>query len=201
MRIRPSREKKIFYIKTVSRWIVYYIIIFALFAFMTSGTYLKPMILIPTAICIAMKNDMMGSAFTGAFCGLLTDIACGKLFGYNAVLLTVFCVGTSLMFSLYLRNKFINFLWISGICSFIQCCLDYEFFYGLWGYEDVETIFWNTHMNSFAMTVISSVFVYIIFGIVNRFLMPKEHLSIHDIIASQPESNLRQIKPPESRRM
>lgn len=65
MRIKPSREKRIFYIKTIVRWILYYVIIFTGFIFMTSGTWLKPLILIPTALYIAVNNNIYATAITG----------------------------------------------------------------------------------------------------------------------------------------
>ena len=120
MRLKTPREKRILYTKTTVRWILYYFLIFVFFTIMTSGTYTKPMLLVPAAICVAIGNDVMAAAVTGAVCGFHTDMACGRLFGYNAVLLTVFCVAASLIFELYLRNKFVNYLWITAVASFLQ---------------------------------------------------------------------------------
>ena len=113
MRLKTPREKRILYIKTTVRWILYIIIILLSFTLMTTGSWLKPVFLVPVAICIAISNDTMISAYTGAFCGFMIDIACGRLFGYNAVLLTVFCALVSLLYELYLRKKFLNYLWIT----------------------------------------------------------------------------------------
>jgi cell shape-determining protein MreD len=124
----------------------------------------------------------MAAAVTGAVCGFLTDMACGRLFGYNAVLLTVFCVAVSLVFELYLRNKFANYLWITALVSFLQCWLDYKFYFEIWGYENVERIFYHVTMKVWIYTVISSVIVYLIYKLINRFLMPKEHLTIEEVI-------------------
>lgn len=182
MRIKTSRERRILRFKTVFRWILYYLLIMLSFIIMTSGTWLKPVLLVPVALCIAVNNDLLGSAFTGAFCGLLTDIACGRLFGYNAVLLTVFCVAVSLSFELCLRYKFINFMWVSALVSFIQCWLDYKFYYQIWNYSDVERIFTHVTMHVWILTVISAVFIYLIVKVINHFLLPKTHLTIEEVI-------------------
>ena len=112
MRIRSTREHRILVIKTSVRWLLYYLVIFISFLIMTSGTLLKPILLVPIAICIAIDNNQYASVLTGAVCGFLIDISCGKLFGYNAV------------------------------------------------------------------------FVYLVIALINRFLMPKEHLTIEEAIKS-----------------
>lgn len=182
MRLKTPREKRILYIKTTARWLLYIIMILLCFIAMTTGPWTKPILLVPVALCIALNNDTMISAFTGAFCGFLIDIACGRLFGYNAVLLTIFCTIVSLIYELYLRKKFFNYLWITALVSFLQCWLDYKFYYEMWSYENVELIFHNITMKVWIYTVISSVVIYIIFALINKFLMPKEHLTIEDVI-------------------
>lgn len=182
MRLKTSRERRILHVKTFFRWLIYYFLIIASFILMTSGTWLKPVLLVPIALCIAMENDLMGSAFTGAFCGFLTDIACGRLFGYNAVLLTVFCVGFSLIFELYLRQRFITYIVMTAAVSFLQCWLDYKFYYEIWDYEDVGRIFTGVTLHVWVYTVIAAVVIYLITRLINHFLMPKVHLTIEEVI-------------------
>lgn len=182
MKLKTPREKRILYFKTSLRWIIYVFIIMASFVIMTSGSWLKPVLLVPAALCIAINNDIMASAYTGAFCGFLTDIACGRLLGYNAVILTVFCVVTTLIYELYLRRKFFNFMLISAAVSFLQCWLDFKFYYEIWDYENVDRIFRNVTLNVWMYTVISSVFMYLLFKLTNNLLMPKEHLTIEEVI-------------------
>lgn len=182
MRLKTTREKRILYFKTTLRWLLYYFIIFSSFVIMTSGSWTKPVLLVPAALLIAVNNDLMASAYTGAFCGFLIDIACGRLIGFNAVLLTVFCVAATLVFELYLRKKFINYIVIISAVSFLQCWLDYKFFYEIWGYADVERIFTAITLKVWLYTVISAVILYFVFKIINNLLMPKEHLTIEEVI-------------------
>lgn len=182
MRLKTPREKRILYFKTTLRWILYYFIILLSFVLMTSGSWTKPILLVPVALLIAVNNDIMASAYTGAFCGFLIDIACGRLIGFNAVLLTVFCVAATLVFELYLRKKFINYMVIISAASFLQCWLDYKFFYEIWGYADVERIFSSVTLKVWLYTVISTAILYILFKIINNLLMPKEHLTIEEVI-------------------
>ncbi len=184
MRIRSTREQRILNIKTAVRWLLYYLIIFICFLIMTSGTWLKPILLVPAALCIAVSCNQYASAFTGALCGFLIDISCGKLFGYNAVILAFFCIAASLLFELYLRHRFVNFMLLNAAVSYIQCRLDYKFYYQIWNYENVERIFTRVTLRVWVYTVISGIFIYLVFSLVNRFLMPKTHLTIEEAIKS-----------------
>ena len=185
MRLRTTREQRILRIKTVVRWSLYYFLIFASFIIMTSGTWLKPLLLIPIPLCISINNNQYGAVFTGALCGFLTDIACGKLFGYNAVLISFFCIVTSVMYELYLKDKFLNFLIISAVVSFIQCWLDYKFYYQMWKYEDVGRIFRRISLRVWFYTVIASVVIYLLMKLIDRFLMPRTHLTMEEAITTR----------------
>lgn len=182
MRFRTTREQRIFNVKTVVRWILYYIVIFLCFLIMTSGTWMKPILLIPAAAAIAVNSGQYGSALAGAVCGFLIDIACGKLMGYNAVLLTFFCIIVSLLYEYYLRNKFINYIVITSVIAYIQCWLDYKFYYEMWEYADVELIFSQISMKVWAITIISSVFIYLVIELINHFFLPKTHITIEEAI-------------------
>ena len=71
---------------------------------------------------------------------------------------------------------------IISSASFLQCWLDYKFFYEIWGYADVERIFSSVTLKVWLYTVISTVILYILFKIINNLLMPKEHLTIEEVI-------------------
>ena len=191
MRIRSTREQQILRVKTALRWLVYYLLIFLSFIIMTSGTLYKPILLVPLAIGIAINNNIYCAAVTGAVCGFLTDISCGKLFGYNAVILAFFCIAANLVFELYLRDRFINFMMITAVVSYIQCRLDYKFYYQMWGYENVSRIFVRVSLRVWIYTVISAVFIYIVLKLVNRLLMPKEHLTIEEALNTNIQSENR----------
>ena len=182
MRIKTPREKRILYFKTTVRWILYYLLILLSFIIMTSGTWMKPILLVPAAMCIAVSNGQLASAFTGAFCGMLIDIACGRLFGYNAVILAFFCALVSLMFELYLRPRFFNYLWITAMVAFAQCWLDYKFYYQIWDLADIQVIFRTVTMKVWLYTMISAFLIYPLYRLIDRLLLPKIHMTLEEAI-------------------
>jgi len=191
MRIRTTREQRIFRIKTALRWGIYYLLIFIGFIIMCSGTLYKPVLLVPLAIGIAVNNNIYASAATGAVCGFLIDICCGKLFGYNAVILAFFCIAANLVFELYLKDRFINFMIIVSAAAYIQGWLDYKFYYQIWGYEHVHRIFVRVTLRVWIYTVISSVLIYFLLKLVNRLLMPREHLTVEEAMNTNIQSENR----------
>lgn len=184
MKIRNIKEKRRTYFKAALKWVLYYIFIFICFIFMTSGTWLKPILLIPAALCIAVNNGQICAAITGAVCGFLIDISCGKIIGYNAVILAVFCILISLIFELYLKNRFLNILIASAITSFIIGWLDYKFYYEIWNYDNVNRIFSKVTLPVCVYTIISTIVVYLVIKLINHFLTPKEHHTLEEAIKS-----------------
>ena len=187
MRIKTPKEKRKLLVKTIVRWVLYFILIFLCFCFMTSGTLKKPILLIPIAVCISANTGELQASFTGAFCGFLIDIACGKLFGYNAFVLTIVCMFTALLFANYLRQRFVNILILTAVSSLILAILDFKFYYDMWNYENVHLIFSKITIPVFVYTVISTVPVYAVVSLINKFLMPKRHLSIEEAIKTNQE--------------
>ncbi len=185
MRIKTPREKKVLFLKSALRWMLYCLLIFFAFVYMTSGTSMKPIILLPIALCISVYNEPVTSAVTGTVCGFLTDISCGKLFGYNAVVFTIFCVLLSLLFDLYLKRRFFNIFVTASVLEFIHGWLDYRFYYGIWNYDNVDLIFRDMTVPVWIYTVIATVFVYLIIKMINHFLLPKEHVTLEEAIRTE----------------
>ena len=100
------KTKSIFRLYAFIRWAIYLLIISIAFVSSTIGTSVKPILLIPIAICISInEGDEIVSTITGILCGLLIDISCDKIFGYNAIILIGICVFTSLLFNHFLRDR------------------------------------------------------------------------------------------------
>ena len=132
IRMISSRKKRRF---AVIRWLVFSVIIWFAFIFMTTGSFIKPNILIPIALCISMDEDALVSAIIGFVCGFLSDLAMGDLIGSGAIILIFGCVCTSLLFTRLLRQLLLNFSVIMILYSAIHFSFKYFFSYMIWGYD------------------------------------------------------------------
>jgi cell shape-determining protein MreD len=82
-------------LRNTIRWILYVLFIFLAFVTANGGDFIKPLLLIPVALCIASVSGTVVSGGIGILCGLLLDISCGTLPGYHGILLFLICLFTS----------------------------------------------------------------------------------------------------------
>ncbi len=157
--IKQERRKYIFL--QMVQWTVFSLLILGAFLLATSGSFLKPMLLIPLALCISSHTGEIQATAVGMISGLLMDITCGKLLGYNAIWMVVSCVAVSLLYTYILRQKLLNILILTAACVLVQGYLDYLFYYAIWGYEDVVQIYTRTILPSSCLTLGSVLLFYV----------------------------------------
>ncbi len=65
-KIKPARTTPAQKRNSVVRWIFYFVVIVLCTAFQNAGDYVKPLLLIPVALCIA-SNVKQGQRFSSGF--------------------------------------------------------------------------------------------------------------------------------------
>lgn len=174
MKIRPLSRRDIRR-NLIIKWVLYFLLMCVAFIFLTTGTNTKPLVLIPIAICISVYEEFeLVSSLVGTFCGLMLDCVCGKTIGYNAILLTVICMFTSLMFLYLMRKSIINLIILNSAAVIILGLLDYLFFYGIWRYDTDAHIFLTTTLPSMLYTIISGPVIFVAVWFINRKFGPRE---------------------------
>ena len=155
-----KQEQRRYMLLQALQWTAYSLLIFAAFVISTAGNHLKPLLLLSLALCISSHTGEIQATAVGMVCGFLTDIACGKLLGYNAVLFVVCCVGVSLLYTYVLRQKMLNIVILTAIAVLVQGYLDYLFYYAIWGHEDVGLIYTTIILPVSTLTLLSSFCLY-----------------------------------------
>ena len=151
-------------VRVFLKWGLYALVAFFCYMYMTTsvGTMIKPLLLVPAAICISMWENELLSALTGIVCGLMLDAACGKVMGYNAFLLMIVCMFTSLLFLYLMRQNIINCIFVTTGATLLLSALDFFFYYGIWGYEQVELLLWRNTLPAMLFTVLSCGILYFV---------------------------------------
>ncbi len=167
------------------RFILYVVIIFICFILATAGDFRKPLLLIPTALCIASYAREHTAVAAGIICGFLLDIVCGKLLGFNALILMVMCLGMSLLYKHFLMHRWYAFMLLAAAGIFIQGVLDYFFFYAIWDHSNVEYIYFHHILPCCIYTLISALPVYIVIHNINRLLRPHIIRTIEETVVSE----------------
>ncbi len=93
---------------------------------------IKPMILAPLFVAVAMREGEFAGGLFGAFIGILSDYSSYTFFGFNSLYFMIWGVGIGLLTTHLIHNKVINCTLITLGVLIIRALLEYYFFYGLW---------------------------------------------------------------------
>ena len=125
-----------------------------------------PSLLIPCAVCYAMREDPFSSAVYGMVCGLLTDSAFGMLPGFCGLLFMWFALMSSLLVNNIIRSSFINFVFLDSVAAFIFSLLRYTLYFFIWEYDKGGRILSDIFIPEFIYTVVAGMVLYGVTGII-----------------------------------
>ncbi len=162
MKISRTDTSGKYLFKQFIQWVLFALLIAVCFVMETAGSSVKPLLLIPLALCISAHTGEIQSATVGTVCGLLLDVACNQLIGYHAIGLLMACVVVSLLHGYFLRNRFMNMFWLTAIYTMAEGYVDFLLYYSIWGLEDVNLIYMNIFLPSGIMTIISMIPIYLL---------------------------------------
>ena len=116
----------------------------------------KPIFLLPLAICIAAREGVFPGALWGAAAGLLWDIASGRTGGFFAIQLMAVCFGVAALVALYLRGSAVNLLLLCTGAALALVGNDLLFHYLLHGYTGVGALFLRRQLPTILLTALVS---------------------------------------------
>lgn len=132
-----------------SRYLVYGAVFVFLYVLQCMPGFLeiggvRPILLIPAAVTLAMFEGEFVGGLYGALAGLLCGLSSSMVFGFDGLLLLCFCVASGLLVIYLLRRTLMTAYLLVGVSVALRCRLAYFFSYGIWGYEDGGDIFWRS---------------------------------------------------------
>ena len=131
--------------KAVIQWALYVFGMILLLALQSTPRLfavfgIRPILLVPAAVCIAMHTDEHKAAVVGALTGMLWDSVSDKLFGFSAIILMLCCVAVSLMVTHLVKLNFLNtMLFVLGTLAVYEF-LNFVFYYAIWNYNHLGTV-------------------------------------------------------------
>jgi len=167
-------------IRIFMRWFSYSVVLLLFYMIMAGGFFRgwQPIMIIPLAIAVSMRERELSASVFGAVCGLIIDIACGKLFGFSGVWLLPGCLAAALLVSHLIKVNLINFIWVNAIVCTFMATTDYFFRYFLWGADNSSYILTRFTIPSHLSAVILSPVVYFIIKHIDRKYSPEEQVKI-----------------------
>ncbi|MCL1881222.1 MAG: hypothetical protein FWF76_03500 [Oscillospiraceae bacterium] len=167
------------------RWFCYSLVLLLLYMIMVSGLFRgwQPLLIIPLAIAVAMREKEISSSVFGAMCGLIIDIAANRLFGFTGIWLLPSCLLATLLVSHLIKNNLLNFVWLTTATCVVVATMDYFFNFVVWGVPNSHFILTDFIIPSHLSAIVLSPLMYFaVKKISNKFsLHEKIRLSsMHD---------------------
>ncbi len=144
--------------KSLIKWGIYIVLLLIFYCLQTAPSlwtihHIKPVLLIPLAVCISLFEGEIGSAVFGLLTGFLWDFASGKVFGFYGMVLMICCLLAALLSMYLVRVNLMNALFIVAAVSLICNIWNFLFYYLIWGYRDVWLSFVQLLFSSLYTTV------------------------------------------------
>lgn len=147
------------------KWIVYTLLLLILYILQTTPLLfqvlgIKPVLLVPFVVCIALFESEAAAATYGILAGMLWDISANKVFGFRAILLMCCCISVALLVMYLMRNNLGNAVFFVFMVMTVIELLDFLFFYLIWNYDHNSIILLSYKLPIVIYTVIVTIPVY-----------------------------------------
>ncbi len=163
-----------------SKYMIYALMLLVLYVLQTTPGLLsifgiRPVLIIPFVICIAMLESELVGAIFGCMAGLIWDASLGQLFGFNGLLVLVICFLIKILTTYIVRIRKISVLIIGFLSMLLILSLDFVVYYGMWGQRFAGSS--SIYINLFLPTIVySALLTPLIFIIVDRIYSEYEKL-------------------------
>ncbi len=160
------------------KYTVYALILLMLYVLQTDPYFLniahiKPVLVLPFAICIAMFDSQLAGGLFGAFAGILCDTSSSVLFGFQSILYLIICTMVGLLVLHFMQPSVINSLIFVGSGLAVCLFLEYFFYYLMWGYENHSLVLLNHQLPVLVYTLVFTPLIFWMTRKLHRFFGKK----------------------------
>ena len=170
-----ARSRKLM-LRGFLRWFLYAAVL--LFFYMwQSNPMIKgfcPLLMIPLATAVAMREGELAAGVFGAVCGLMIDMASGTILGFSSLWLLVFCPVISLLSYYYVKVNFLSHLVLNLAVSVVMGFLDFLFLHSVWEGSESSISFVNMVLPAYLGAMIGAIPVYFLVTLISIKLRPRE---------------------------
>lgn len=115
---------------------------------------IKPVLLLPVAVTIAVFEKEIPAMFWGLFCGALCDVSIGDRIGFYTIALTILCFFFGYCTRNFFVTNFANAMAIGSATITILLCLYFLFFKASSGMEQTALHFFKHYLVRILYTLI-----------------------------------------------
>lgn len=164
-------------IRAVLRWALFSAVLLIFFLFMGNPLIrgFCPLLIIPLATAVAMREGDLAAGIFGVFCGLMIDLANGvTLLGFSSLWLLIACPVISLSTRFWVKANVLSHLVMNFIVCFVMAAMDMLFLHWVWERSQSGISFVRVILPEYGGAVLFSIPVYLLVSLIRRKLTPKE---------------------------
>ncbi|MGN1341414.1 MAG: hypothetical protein ACI4WS_14065 [Oscillospiraceae bacterium] len=142
-----------------------------------------PLLIIPLATAVAMREGELAAGVFGVFCGLMLDIASGTIPGFTSLWLLLCCPMISLLSRFWLKSNWISHFVMNAATTVIIGGLDFLFLHWVWEREASGISFLHSLLPAYAWSLVFSIPVYFLVVFISNRFRPKEERRLEEAAA------------------
>ena len=122
----------------------------------------KPVLVLPLAIAIAMHEGEFTGGIYGAFAGLLCDMGGFSLFGFNGFIFCFAAICAGLLIIYMMQCNVGGCMLFVLVAMMLRGSIGYMFAYGIWEYDNAWRVFMIQTMPTAVYTTVAVIPIYYI---------------------------------------
>lgn len=164
-------------IRAVLRWVLFSAVLLVFYLFMGNPLIrgFCPLLIIPLATAVAMREGDLAAGIFGVFCGLMIDLANGvTLLGFSSLWLLIACPVISLLTRFWVKANVLSHLVMNLVVCIVMAGMDMLFLHWVWERSQSGISFVRAVLPAYGGAVLFSIPVYWLVSLIRRKLAPKE---------------------------
>ncbi len=177
------------------RWFSYAVVLLLFYLFECNPIIrgFCPLLIIPLATSVAMREGDLAAGIFGTFCGLMLDIANGvTIVGFSALWLLCMCPFISLLSRFWLKGTFFSHFIINAAVTAVMAAMDMVFLHWLWERGESMITFTRVILPSYGGAILFSIPIWLLVGFIGDKLRPKEQRRLEESAQNAEESEIRE---------
>lgn len=142
----------------VLKYSLYAVILIVLYVLQETPAFLtffgvKPILVFPYAVCIAVFEGEFTGALAGMLAGLFCDLGGITLFGFNGLVCLVLCAAIGLIVLFLMRPNLLSTMLLGAGAVLLRAVLEYLTCFSIWGYDPTGRYFLTKVLPCAALTI------------------------------------------------
>lgn len=190
-RKRRVSKTRMAVIRAVLRWALLSAVLLIFFLFMGNPLIsgFCPLLIIPLATAVAMREDDLAAGIFGVFCGLMIDLANGvTLLGFSSLWLLIVCPVISLLTRFLVKANTLSHFVINLVVCVIMAAMDMLFLHWVWEGSQCLISFVRVVLPAYGGAVLFSIPVYWLVALIRRRFVSNEQQRLEKSVQNAEEA-------------